>query len=545
MAAKVRGKKATWLRLALALPLAGLVVPIGLAGPGAAAAATVKKVARSKAKTRKPAQAKRVCTVTRVKGRKVTRCKTVNLPPPPWRNIPPPKHVIVPPPQYPPMIYPAATPLAAAPAPISVPPLYAASPQVNPADYYWIDQADSLAQAFGNSPPDFTFTCDGVDCWAWVSRDGEVLIVEPGRSGVQQYFFAANQSAPYLVRDSYNAFAFGGRELAVVYNREGQVSPYSASPRDRDVADALRERGRALYAASLRQRRWDRGSATAWIGGYSSLGYDHGWNYGWNPFWRELPTWDRYDRGHHRNHPPRHLDDEHRDRDDARRRYDDWHRRGGEGAPPPTGNPVVTPTDDGAPGAKPRPGWRPRPVAPPQPPATDPATGGPVAAPTDGSGSPSAPRPPRQPRPEPQPQPQPELQPVPPVLVAPLQPETAPPEPSPPPAPRRDRPRREIEPEPGAPPIQMRPTAPQPQPVALPVTQIEARPAPRPIEQYTAPPPPPPAPAPVHASVPLPPPAPAPAPVYAAAPPPPSPPPAPPPREELRFENPVDGGERP
>lgn len=250
MALKYRGRNGTFWKLALALPLAALVVPVGSADWGKAEAATVRKVKKRKVVVaRKPVTARKVCTVTKVKGRKVTRCKAVKI-------------VSVPPVMVAPVYAPAppqpltAVPVSSPPPVLQPPP--PPPPRINPADYYWIDQADSLAQAFGNSPPDFTFSCDGIDCWAWVSRDGEILIVEPGRYGVQQYFFAPRQTSPYLVRDSYNAFAFDARDLIVIYDNQGRVMPYGADPRQRDLADALRERGRALYAASLRQRRWDR-----------------------------------------------------------------------------------------------------------------------------------------------------------------------------------------------------------------------------------------------------------------------------------------------
>jgi hypothetical protein len=532
MALKYWGSNGSFLSFALALPLAALVVPVGSADWGKAEAAAVKQAKKRKVVVaRKPAGIGRVCTVSKVKRRKVKRCRIVPV------VVPPPIVTIVQPqpatlalvnPVTPAIGHPIrVVPVMDPPPPLPVSPPYA----VNPPDYYWIDQADSLAQAFGNSPPDFTFSCDGVDCWAWVSRDGEVLIVEPGRAGVQQYFFAARQTSPYLVRDSYNAFAFDARDLIVVYDSQGRVMPYGADPRQRDLAAALRERGRALYAASLRQRRWDRGSATAWIGGTSSWGYDDGWNYGWNPFWRELPGWDRGDRDRHHSRPPRHLDDEHRDRDDARRRYDDWHRRGAPGAPPPTGNPVVTPTEGG------------------------------TAAP--------APRPPRPPRPEPAPVPAPAPAPVPqpgwqpqPTTDAPLPP---PPPPAPPqagdPPPRRERPRLEIEPEPGAPPILLRPVRPRPLPVEVPVTKVEAQPdpvpvpvpapppappplqvqpaMPAPIQQYQAPPPP----APIAVPVPMP--VAVPVPVHVPPPPLPPPPPPPPPREVIRADVPSDGADFP
>ena len=474
--------------IALAFPLAALVplaLPFDLlpGADGQAAAATVKKAER-KVVVKKPVTTKKVCTTTKVKGRKVTKCTTVKLMPAapvlvtPVAAMAPPIMVPEPAPGPPLQMAPIASQYA--------PQQYAPPPVSSAVAYYWIDQADSLAQAFGNSPPDFTFDFDGIDCWAWLSRDGEALIVEPGRDGVRQYFYAPRQTSPYLVRDSYSSFAFDGRELVQLYDGQGRLYTGLTSQARYD-GETLQQRGRALYAASLRQRRWDRGSATAWIGGFSSLGYYDGWNSGWNGAWRENPDWDRWDRDHRRQRPPRHLGDEHRDRTDARSRYDQWHRRGDQGAPPPTGNPVVTPTDNG--------GERLPPVRPPRVP----------------------------PRPQPQQPDQPLPQAAPAAPVA---------EPSPPaaeaPTPRRERPRREIEPESGAPPVPMIRTAPQPyeQP-EQPTPRIEAAPVPVPVpvpapEPVYAPPPPAPEPAmvapPVQEPVAVPMPAPVPTPVPVAVP---------------------------
>ena len=56
--------------------------------------------------------------------------------------------------------------------------------------------ADSLAEAIGDGPPDYTFRYDGIDSWAWATRGGETLIVEPGRDGVVQYYYRGRSSAP-------------------------------------------------------------------------------------------------------------------------------------------------------------------------------------------------------------------------------------------------------------------------------------------------------------------------------------------------------------
>ena len=196
MAAKFSKSSSGRALIVLAFPLAALVpvaVPFGaaqvasfglpgaLAALGQADAATARKAKRNAA-AGKPVTTTKLCTTSRTKGRKVTRCKPVKLAP-----VQP---VLVRIPTAPllPMV-----PMPAPPPPTPMTPQYAAPP-VSPVAYYWIDQADSYAQALGNSPPDFTFDCDGINCWAWVSRAGEVLIVEPARNGVLQYFFAPQQS---------------------------------------------------------------------------------------------------------------------------------------------------------------------------------------------------------------------------------------------------------------------------------------------------------------------------------------------------------------
>ena len=518
MAAKFSNSSSGRALIALAFPLAALVpvaVPFGvaevasvglpgaIAGLGQADAATVRKAKRKAAATRT------VCTTTRIKGRKAIRCKPAKLAP-----VQPVRVTRLSPPA-PPITYAAPLPMAPMQAPspqMPIAPRLAPQPHVSPIAYYWIDQADSYAQAIGNSPPDFSFACGGVDCWAWISRDGEVLIVEPARDGVLQYFFAPRETSPYLARDSYSSFAFDGRDLVQVYDNHGRIYTSGLSDRARYDGQALQQRGRALFSASLRQRRWDRGSATAWSAQYADYGYYDGWNSGWGGGWRDLPDWDRYERDHRHRHPPRHLDDEHRDRDDARRRFEDWHRHGDQGAPPPTGNPVVTPSVGTGTGAVP---------------------------------------PPRQPR-----SPLPLPQPLPPLTDPPLsvtEPPAAPPSVAE--QPRRPRPRRELESEPDTPAIPRRGYAP---PGDQPVVQIQAAPQPTPMPaplpaQATDPvfaPPPSPAPVPQYVeSAPAPPsvatPAPALAPTVAPTPQPAPPPPASPVYEHIESERPSGDTEQP
>ena len=513
--------------LALALPLAALVplaVPFdaaqvasaglpqglaqGLAALGSADAATVRKAKKRKLTVRKAGATRKLCTTSRVKGRKVTRCKTVKLaavaavaPAQPSGMAPLPIMATAPPPA--PVFY----------NPPPAPPPLTVAVQVPAAAYYWIDQADSYAGALGNSPPDFTFRYDGADCWAWVSRTGEVLIVEPGRDGVVQYYFGPRETAPYLVRDSYYAYAFAGRGLTQIYDNQGRVYTGALTSGQSYASRDLQDRGRVLFAASLRQRRWDGGSAIAWGSQYYDYGYNDGWNYGWQGAWRERRDWRGFD--DERGWRQRRLEDERHHRRDARHNYDEWRRNGGHGAPPPTGNPVVTPgADSGG--------------------ATPPVRGGPRPPYGGALGGP----PPPVPQQGPPPAPLPPVAEVPPPQVTP-----APPSPLEPP---RRRPPREVSEDAPVEDLTLPPgdTPVRAPPVRAPRAWTPAPPPPPPAPvQYeapqAAPPPPPPAPMQWQAPQVAPPPPPAPAPaVYVAPAPAPAPPPPPPPRDEFV----TDGG---
>jgi hypothetical protein len=208
-------------------------------------------------------------------------------------------------------------------------------------DYRWIDTAEGLARAIGSAPPDFTFRFDGREAYAWVSNEGEMLIVEPSPLGVIQYFYLPRAAAPYLVRDVYESYAFEGPRLVAWFDATGQLMMDTPSPRSEDRAIALHRRGREILAASY-QRRWDSEAATSYSSqvflGFGFGAYDSGWAGGWQPHWRDRPEWrDRRDRRRDYERERRRadrLEDERRARDDHARRFDGWRRGGRRGAPP-------------------------------------------------------------------------------------------------------------------------------------------------------------------------------------------------------------------
>ncbi|MBX9728685.1 MAG: hypothetical protein K2X31_07255, partial [Sphingopyxis sp.] len=236
-------------------------------------------------------------------------------------------------------------------------------------DYRWIDTAEGLARAIGSAPPDFTFRFDGREAYAWVSNEGEMLIVEPSPLGIIQYFYLPSAAAPYLVRDVYESYAFEGPRLVAWFDATGQLMMDTPSPRSEDRAIALHRRGREILAASY-LRRWDSEVATSYSSqvflGYGFGAYDSGWAGDWRPHWRDRPEWrDRRDRRRDYERERRRserLEEERRAREDLARRFDGWRRGGRRGAPPAMmpmpESPVTAPEDSPA-----EPLRRPRPSA--------------------------------------------------------------------------------------------------------------------------------------------------------------------------------------
>ena len=89
---------------------------------------------------------------------------------------------------------------------------------VDDADYQWIDDADALLDAIGDSPPDFTFSYDRNDIWGWRTGAGHEIYAEPlGGGAIRYYYFEPGSREPFLVQDEDFAFGYrpGGRLVVV------------------------------------------------------------------------------------------------------------------------------------------------------------------------------------------------------------------------------------------------------------------------------------------------------------------------------------------
>jgi hypothetical protein len=136
---------------------------------------------------------------------------------------------------------------------------------VDDADYQWIDDADTLLDAIGDAPPDFSFAYDGNDIWGWRTSTGHEIYAEPLGGTIRYYYFEPNSREPFLVQDEGFAFGYqsGGR-LIVAYDRDGRLLSRSEGYREADLADRLYRRGRAIHAYAQNDRAWDSVDAGYW-----------------------------------------------------------------------------------------------------------------------------------------------------------------------------------------------------------------------------------------------------------------------------------------
>ncbi len=158
--------------------------------------------------------------------------------------------------------------LAAAPA--SQAAAQAAAPRpaasADEADYYWIDNADALADAIGDSPPDFTFAYDDGEPWGWRTSTGHEVYAEPLGDGAIRYYyyFEPDSDVPFLVQDSRFTFGYRDARLAVVYDSDGRVLPRGEGNLQVALATRLYRRGRALRDAAQVEDNWDSIDASYW-----------------------------------------------------------------------------------------------------------------------------------------------------------------------------------------------------------------------------------------------------------------------------------------
>jgi hypothetical protein len=224
-------------------------------------------------------------------------------------------------------------------------------------DYQWIDRADALWDAIGDAPPDYAFSFEGQEPWAWQTGDGYTIIVEDaGEGGIRSYYFAPGADGPFLAVEPGMSFAYQGGRLVMVYDADGEAAPRSEFGDYDDAAGDLFERGEALRAA-MNPRDYRPVDADAWI---DASPYIFGFLQVWDEGRVRYPGWASYHRRSDASAWRRRFDEEQRRRHGLSEQFQHWRAGGFQGPPPGHFRPPSRPGQPGQPG-------RPGSGRPPQP----------------------------------------------------------------------------------------------------------------------------------------------------------------------------------
>ncbi|HEY0621941.1 hypothetical protein [Sphingomonas sp.] len=245
-------------------------------------------------------------------------------------------------------------------------------PAVDDADYQWIDDADALLDAIGDSPPDFTFAYDGADIWGWRTGTGHEIYGEPSGGAIRYYYFEPGSREPFLVQDADFAFGYGpGGQLIVVYDADGRLLSRSEGDREAALADQLYRRGRAIHASAQNDRGWEPVDAGYWA---QQIPVIVDLRLRWSEGRERHQGWKRWHGRSGAGKWRRPLAAERQRRWSAGDRFRRWQREGFRGPPPRWGEGGTHET--ARPQRPDRPGWsQPRPSATGTPPMTNPVPG--------------------------------------------------------------------------------------------------------------------------------------------------------------------------
>ena len=171
-----------------------------------------------------------------------------------------------------------------APPASALPPVRAAAPYRRPTEpYLYLADAYAMADAFGDTPPDYAVDYYGERPWVWRADDDAYRVVEWLPEGPRYYYYEPGSDAPFLIEDPSYAYAYDDGALAGLYTLDGMpVADGLARQRSYDAARyyararnlhrvVLNDRRHAAYAADWRERapiifaqreRWARTRAT-------------------------------------------------------------------------------------------------------------------------------------------------------------------------------------------------------------------------------------------------------------------------------------------
>lgn len=156
-----------------------------------------------------------------------------------------------------PLFVPAATEAAyglpLAPAAEALPPAPPAPVRVAAQDqgYAYAERAYALDNAFYEVPPDYGFSYQDANPWAWRTADDYQMYAEPVSGGFRYYYYEPGADYPYFVRDPDYGYGYApGGVLVSLYSSAGALMPRAYVRDYAERAGRYRVRARDLRQAA-------------------------------------------------------------------------------------------------------------------------------------------------------------------------------------------------------------------------------------------------------------------------------------------------------
>ena len=121
--------------------------------------------------------------------------------------------------------------------------------------YRYLTDAYDMADAFADTPPDYTVDYEGERPWIWRADDGAYRMVEWLPEGARYYYYEPDADAPFLIEDPDYAYAYDDGALVGVYTPEGLLLADRLAQQRAYEAARYYSRAQDLYRAAQRERR--------------------------------------------------------------------------------------------------------------------------------------------------------------------------------------------------------------------------------------------------------------------------------------------------
>lgn len=121
--------------------------------------------------------------------------------------------------------------------------------------YGYIDRANAMSRAFGDTPPDYTVDYQGSRPWVWRSDDGGYRVVEQLPAGQRSYFYARGEDSPFYITDPDGGYSFDNGALVGIYAVDGRPLDDSYAQQRSGYAERYYARARAIRQVAQSSQR--------------------------------------------------------------------------------------------------------------------------------------------------------------------------------------------------------------------------------------------------------------------------------------------------